>query len=286
MPAQMMLFNHHTHSHFCDGTSEPEVYVKEALKLGFASLGFSSHAPVPFENTFALSDDRRNDYMNRIRELQDIYENTIEIYLALEIDYIPNITRDFSFYRKEMGLDYVIGGVHLVKKEDTGEGLWFIDGPKKESYDDGLQKLFHNDIKAGVSAYYHTVCEMVSIQKPDIIAHLDKIKMHNQNRYFTEDEKWYNDLVDETLAVIAESDCVVEINTRGIYKKRCPDLFPSLSILKKLNKLQVPITISSDAHAPEELNLGMDIARKTAREAGYKEVFRFSHGLWWPEDIA
>lgn len=281
----MIKYNHHTHSHFCDGTSDPEIYVKEAIKLGFASLGFSSHAPVPFENNFALSDDRRDDYMNRIRELQKKYEDQIEIYLSLEIDYIPDITRDFSFYRKEMRLDYTIGGIHLIKKEDISEGLWFIDGPKSERYDEGLQKLFHNDIKEGVAAYYHTVNEMVTTQKPDIVAHLDKIKMHNQNRYFTEDEKWYTDLVDETLAVIAESGCIVEINTRGIYKKRCPDLFPSLPILKKLYKLQVPITISSDAHAPEELGLGLDIAQKTAREAGYRETFRFSQGLWWSEEI-
>lgn len=285
MPVRMILFNHHTHSSFCDGTSDPEVYIKEALKLGFASLGFSSHAPVPFENTFALPDDRCNDYKNRIRELQKKYEDQIEIYLALEIDYIPNVTRDFSFYRKEMGLDYTIGGVHLIKKENSNEGLWFIDGPRTASYDEGLQTLFHNDIKAGVKAYYHTICEMATTQQPDIIAHFDKIKMHNQNRYFTEDEKWYTDLVDETLAVIAEAGCIVEINTRGIYKKRCPDLFPSLSILKKLHKLHVPITISTDTHAPEELILGMDLARKAALQAGYKEIFRFSQGLWWPEEI-
>lgn len=285
MPAQMILFNHHTHSNFCDGTSDPEVYIKEAIKLGFTSLGFSSHAPVPFKNSFALHDDQCHDYVNRIRELQKKYEDQIEISLALEIDYIPKITQDFSFFRKEMDLDYTIGGVHLVKKEGTDEGLWFIDGPKIESYDDGLQKLFHNNIKTGVKAYYHTICEMVTTQNPDIIAHFDKIKMHNQNRYFTEDEKWYIDLVDEALAVIAEAGCIVEINTRGIYKKRCPDLFPSLSILKKLHKLNIPITISTDTHAPEELMLGIDIARKTALQAGYKEIFHFSHGLWWSEEI-
>ena len=285
MHVHMILYNHHTHSHFCDGVLDPEAYVKEALQLGFSSLGFSSHAPVPFENNFALHDDRRDDYKNRIRELQLKYEDQIEIYLALEIDYIPNITRDFSFYNRELELDYTIGGIHLVKKEGEKDGLWFIDGPKAERYDEGLAKVFNNDIKAGVTAYYHTICEMVTKQQPDIVAHFDKIKMHNQNRYFTEDEKWYIDLVDEALDVIATAGSIVEINTRGIYKKRCPDLFPSLPILKKLYNLNIPITISSDAHAPEELALGMDIAIKTAREAGYKETYRFSQGLWWTEEL-
>ena len=43
---------------------------------------------------------------------------------------------------------------------------------------------------------------MMLTQKPDIIGHFDKIKMHNQDRYFSEDEPWYRDLVMELLDTI------------------------------------------------------------------------------------
>jgi histidinol-phosphatase (PHP family) len=281
---KMKRFNHHTHSYFCDGSSAPEEYVAEALSLGFSMLGFSSHAPVPFKNTFALKEERLHEYGQAIRALQQKYKGQIEIYLGLEIDFIPGITRDFDFFRKELGLDFVIGGVHLVRKED--EGLWFIDGPHFETYDSGLKEVFHDDIRLGVKTYYESLCKMITTQKPEIVAHIDKIKMHNGGRFFTEDEAWYVALVDETLEVIAESGCIVEINSRGIYKKRCPDLFPSLDILKKLNQLKVPITFSTDAHIPGELNMGMDIIVSTALEAGYKEVCCLTNGKWEAVEIS
>jgi histidinol-phosphatase (PHP family) len=277
---KMKKFNHHTHSYFCDGSSAPEEYAEEAIRLGFDTLGFSSHAPVPFDNTFALNEERRPEYQKAIRELQKQYVDRLEIFMGLEIDFIPGLTRDFELYRQDMGLDFVIGGIHLVKNDSESDRLWFIDGPNYEKYDLGLKEIFHGDIRKGVKAYYQTVCEMIVLQKPDIVAHIDKIKMHNGGRFFKEDEPWYVAMVDETLEVIANSGCIVEINSRGIYKKRCPDLFPSLAILKKLHQLKVPVTFSTDAHLPSELNLSMDLIVSTALEAGYKVVSCMSNGQW------
>ena len=277
-PRKMKRFNHHTHSYFCDGSSEPEEYVTEALRLEFSTLGFSSHAPVPFPNTFALKEERRPEYQHAIRDLQQKYADQLEIYLGLEIDFIPGLSRDFDFFRKDMGLDFVIGGVHLVKSEEAE--LWFIDGPSFEKYDSGLEDVFHGDIRKGVKAYYQSVCDMITLQKPDIVAHMDKIKMHNGGRFFKEDEPWYVAMVDEAIEVIAQSGCIVEINSRGIYKKRCPDLFPSLAILKKLRRLKVSVTFSSDAHVPSELNIGLELCAATALEAGYNEVCCMSNGKW------
>ena len=179
----MNLFNLHTHSYFCDGKEEPEEYVKQAIELGFHTLGFSSHAPVPFENNFSLKEEKMEEYFSTIRTLGEKYKDKINILLSLEIDYIPGITRRFSEFSKAGNLDYTIGGVHLVRNNEI-EKLWFIDGSKQETYDDGLQKLFKGHIRNGVEAYYNQIIEMVATQKPDIIAHLDKIKMHNKNRYF------------------------------------------------------------------------------------------------------
>ena len=86
---KMKRFNHHTHSYFCDGSSVPEEYAEEAIRLGFDTLGFSSHAPVPFDNTFALKEERRPEYQKAIRELQKRYADRLEIYMGLEIDFIP-----------------------------------------------------------------------------------------------------------------------------------------------------------------------------------------------------
>jgi histidinol-phosphatase (PHP family) len=271
----MDLFNLHTHSHFCDGKEEPEAYVKQAIGLGFHTLGFSSHAPVPFENSFSLKEEKMDKYFSAIRELEDKYKGKINILLSMEIDFIPGITRDFSEFSKAGNLNYTIGGVHLVRNKEK-ENLWFIDGSKQETYDDGLQKLFKGHIRKGVETYYGQICEMVATQKPDIIAHLDKIKMHNKNRYFSEEESWYKDLVWKTIKFIAgESNCIVEVNTRGLYKSRTDTFFPSPFILEQIHHLKIPITMSSDAHQPQELDGYYGEALKSLKEIGFTELLYF-----------
>ena len=279
----MQLFNFHTHTNFCDGNSEPETYVKKALDSGFKKLGFSGHAPVPFKNSFAIKEDNLENYFIKIRELKEKYINQIDIYLALEIDYIPGLTKDFIDFRKQGKLDYTIGSIHLVTNIKTKK-LWFIDGAKIEEYDEGLQRAFDNNIKEGVTAFYHQTNEMLLNQNPDIIGHFDKIKMNNRNRYFLQNEKWYQQLISETLAIIKEKETIVEVNTRGLYKKRSDELFPGTDVLKQILKMEIPITVSSDAHKPEELSLLLNETNLTLKEIGFKTL-RVFNGKYWEDEL-
>ena len=288
-----MLFNLHTHTRFSDGSSEPEAYISEALKQGFSTLGFSDHSPVPFENSFAIREEQLQEYVDAILSLKTTSPPTppllkerglvkgLTILLALEVDYIPGLTRDIDYYRAMNCFDYFIGSVHLVKNEDTS-GLWFIDGPDITIYDKGLEEAFNGDIRKAVTAYYQQVNRMILTQKPDIIGHLDKVKMYNRGRYFSESERWYENLVDETLHLILEKEIVAEVNTRGLYKQRSDTLFPGIEILKKMKILGIPVTISSDAHKPHELSLLYQETAETLKEIGFSHIaLKVSNG--WEE---
>lgn len=276
----MMKFsNYHTHTFFCDGSSHPELYVKKAIELGIVNLGFSSHAPLPLKNGFSLNIENIDEYIKTIKTLKDKYSGKINIFIALEADYIPNTSYDFSLFKNKFNFDYLIGSVHLVKNLNNNK-LWFIDGPEIEQYDKGLEKVFDNNIKNGVTAYYKQIQEMIITQKPDIIGHLDKIKMNNKNRFFKENEKWYIELVEETLELILQSGSIVEVNTRGIYKKRTDDFFPSIEILKKIKNLNIPIVINSDAHHPNELGEKIPEAYKAVKEIGFKKIMEFNNSKW------
>jgi histidinol-phosphatase (PHP family) len=279
-----MNFNLHTPTLFCDGKADPEAYVKKALELGFHTLGFSGHAPVPFENNFSIKEEEFDNYISTINSLKEKHKGQINIFLALEIDFIPGITKSFSEFKKQGNLDYTIGGVHLVRNKDK-QGLWFIDGPKYETYDEGLQKLFNGNIRKGVEAYYEQVREMTITQKPDIIAHFDKIKMHNKNRYFSEEESWYKDLVWKSLKTILDAGSIVEVNTRGLYKKRSDTTFPGPAILEQIHHLKIPITLSSDAHQPEELDGYYKETIGLLKDIGFKDLMCFSADGWKTEGI-
>jgi histidinol-phosphatase (PHP family) len=63
------------------------------------------------------------------------------------------------------------------------------------------------------------------------------------------------------------------VNTRGIYKNRSETLFPGPEVLKKIRLRNIPVTITSDAHKPQELSLGFEEARKVLIELGFKSTW-------------
>ncbi len=272
----MQLFNLHTHSNFSDGKANAEDVVIEAVNQGLKVLGFSDHSPVPFENTFAIKNENVNNYISTIKSLKEKYQDKIDIYCSMEMDFIPGIIKDFKKTKEELGLDYMIGSVHLVG--NNIEKLWFIDGSKVETYDEGLNNYFNGDIKKGVKTFFYQYNEMIETEVFDIVGHLDKIKMHNRNRYFLEEDKWYRDLLMETLTLIKEKSLIVEVNTRGIYKKRSSDFYPSTWILPIMREMNIPVVISSDAHLPNELTLCFKEAEDALKAAGYKETMCFQNG--------
>ncbi|MBP5340851.1 MAG: histidinol-phosphatase [Bacteroidales bacterium] len=251
-----MLSNFHTHSHYCDGQGELRDYVELAVANGFDALGFSGHGPVPFENKFSIKDDQYLNYCNEVRALKEEYKDRIDISLGLEIDYIPGMLEDFAQLIEKGGLEYVIGSVHLIPANDRPQSvtdLWFIDGPRQETYDNGLRILFGGDIRRGVKAYFRQQNEMIVRNHPTIVGHPDKVAMHNRGRYFSEEEPWYLNLAMETLSLIHEQGLICELNTRGIYKGRHPDYYPSRQLIKAMEQWRIPLLVSTDAHSPEDL---------------------------------
>lgn len=278
----MQQQNLHTHTWFSDGSDAPESYIREAYAAGMTSVGFSDHSPLPFENSFALREERVEDYCREVGLLKSELQqegSPMEVFLGMEVDFIPGYGRSFAWFRENYELDYLIGSVHLVRNGQPDD-LWFIDGPDPATYDEGLNRLFGGDIRKGVAAYYRQINEMLTTQRMEIAGHLDKIRMHNRDRLFREDEAWYEALTVETLELVKHAGVVVEVNTRGIYKKRSDTTFPSPALLKKINALRIPVTISSDAHRPEEIGNLFGEAEQMLRSCGFREIATLTTSGW------
>ena len=244
-------------------------------------MGFSGHSPLPFENTYSITD--YEGYCNEVRALKEEYRDRIKIYLGLEIDYVPGMLEDFTPLIEQGGLEYTIGSVHLIPAPFTShlspltsDDLWMIDGSRYQTYDEGLMKHFGGDIRRGVRAYFHQENAMLERNRPTIVGHPDKIVMHNRDRYFTEDEPWYRDLALETIHLIHDLGLICEINTRGIYKGRHADYYPGKWLIHEMKALHIPVIVSTDAHAPEDL-LRTEGAYEYLEEIGYPEVIKSWH---------
>lgn len=279
----MQRFNLHTHSIYSDGKSQPREIVEEAVRQGLHTLGFSEHSPLPFDNTFSVKSEKMPDYVAAIHQLREEFRDKVDIYCALEADYITGTSEPFAVTKERYRLDYVIGGVHLVGQSANPDEIWFIDGSRYEVYDEGLQKFFDGDIRRAVRRFYEQSNEMIEREQFDVIAHFDKIKMHNRDRYFHEGESWYRRLALETLDLIREKGLVMEINTRGIYKRRYNGYYPSPWLMEEAYKMGIPAVISADAHHYSEISLEFAGAEEALKKAGYTAVVCWKDGSWREE---
>lgn len=271
-----MISNFHTHCHFCHGKGHPEEYIEQALEKEFSALGFSCHAPVPFFSDWNMSIGNAEKYVHTINTLKNKYKNRIQIYNGMEIDYLKGDTSDIF---KKYDLDYKIGSVHFVngatRKEYHG-----VDSSPKE-FEKILNKYFGSDIKKLVFQYYDCVLEMLKYNKIDMLGHLDLIKKNNTNgKYFSQTDKWYVNLLKEVVENISKYDVIVEVNTGGISRGYIDETYPSQWIIKECRDWNIPITISSDAHAPHNVDFYFEEAKLVVQSAGYDEIWEINNGMW------
>jgi histidinol-phosphatase (PHP family) len=272
-----MWLNFHTHSNYCDGKSSVQEIVEKARSLKVGVLGFSSHAPLPFECAWCM---RKENYSNYIKEIATTkqYNSDLNIYAGLEVDYIPRVTGPDNFSKE---LDYTIGSIHFVEKFNGGQ-RWEIDGPH-QSFLEGLEAIFRNNFKDAAVRYFEITREMVENETPSVVGHLDKIKIQNiGDKFFSEDESWYREQIDKTLHSIQAAECVIEVNTRGLYKKKSKTTYPSPWILERILEKEIPITLSSDAHHVNDLVSYFPETAMELRKIGFREIHILQEGQWRP----
>jgi len=137
-----------------------------------------------------------------------------------------------------------------------------------------------------VHKYFEYTRQLVKEMKPPIIGHLDKIKMQYRKDCFIPDtDPVYRKELMFTLEEIASAGCIVEINTRGVYKRNEPDFYPSEWVLKEMCHLNIPVIVNSDAHRPHEVSLLHHKAIAQLQKAGYKKIKYLSDKNWHNSDI-
>jgi len=267
----------HTHTIYCDGKQDMETLIISAINQNVKQIGISSHAPIKIPNNWSMDIKMMDKYRSEITKLKAIYKNQIDIFASLEIDYIPGMSYPFDYFKKQLKLDYTIGSIHLVKPQKKNQ-LWFIDGDKQTSIDNMLN-LFDGEARQAVQCFYKQSREMIRSQKPDIIGHLDKVIM-NTAHLIDVNDNWYQKEIENTLWEIKKHNVIVEANTRGLYKGKWKDTFPSAKILKLCYEMDIPVLISSDAHHSKELLLHYPQTLAKLKQIGFKYIQGRNNSEW------
>jgi histidinol-phosphatase (PHP family) len=221
---------------------------------------------------------RLDAYLHEIRQQKMRLSETLELYAGLEIDFVSGKIGPADFASE---LDYTIGSIHIAGQL-ADQTPWEVD-MSTELFKRGVTELFGGSFPRAVTHYYTATMEMLTTSTPTILGHLDKIKIHNkENVLFDEGSSWYRDAVIGTLEITAKKDVILEVNTRGLYQKKTTDTYPAAWVLQAAFERNIPIVLSSDAHAVADIHQHFPATAQFLRGLGYRELMTLREGIWIP----
>lgn len=204
-------------------------------------LGFAEHDEYLYGLDFRVFEE-----LNRL--------SPIEIKKGLEVSFRPERCDLKAIASRPW--DYLIASVHDI-------GPWGFDRPGGEVFyaDWDIDELYFT--------YFDLVARAASTGFFQIIGHLDLIKLygHRPRRPVVE-------LAEPALRVIAQAGVAVEVNTAGLYKP-VEEIYPSVELLQRCFELNIPVTVSSDAHRPEEVGRSRGKAVHLLKRIGYTRMVTF-----------
>ena len=241
----------HTHTQFCDGKSAMSEIARRARELGFLSLGFSPHSPLPYDNDWSMRDSDYPAFFAEISSLKKLYAGKTEIFSGVEWDAdTPSVPE---------GFDYVIGAVHSLVKN----GVRF-----SVDYEKSLLRSVTNDLYGGsfldlCADYFDAVAKAALRPRVDVVAHFDLVTKYNRTGEFVnENDPAYLALAEKALDFIfaRRSDLYFEINTGVIARAGKPFPYPSPAILRMMRDRGARFILSCDCHRVAQLGVGYDVA--------------------------
>lgn len=264
----MLKWDGHTHTRFCYHGSEAkqELYIDRAIELGFQRYTMSEHPPLPqglvpdsrLWKELAMPGEELPEYMAYAKAMKQRYEDTIEIAVGLELDYLPE-QHDFTehivdTWHKE--LEDVVYSVHYLPG---------IGGTRCIDYTP-------DDFREHLLAYYGTMDNVVNEYYNHVEAAIEKaarLPMRKRLGHINLIEKFQRVLpdIDESLIrrrlegmlpLLVKAKVGIDVNTAGIRVATCGKPYVPEWFVSECRKLDIPCVFGSDAHKPEHVGFGYE----------------------------
>lgn len=250
-----MRIDYHMHTPLTDGTGEPREYVRVALERGLAEIGFSDHAPLADRDTdWTMKKTDLPRYIASIEAVQREFPQ-LPVRIGLEVDWIPGCEAWVHELAATYRWDYFLGSVHYL-----GDGF-----PVDRSAEDWRGQ----DVEARWREYFALWEQAASSGLFDSLAHPDLPK-----KFGFRPAGELAALYSKALQKAAVSGVAIEISTAGL-RKPCREIYPSEEFLRIARMYDVPATLGSDAHIPDDVGNDFDKGVALARRCGYEQVCRF-----------
>lgn len=202
-------------------------------------------------------------YMKALPEVAAEYEGRLNVVRGFECEVVPDrsyIDRTQAYRSQTIPdqdgaplFDYFVGSVHFV-----GE-IPIDDEPKR--WAEAAEA--HGGPESLAVAYYATIGRMVEALQPDVIGHLDLIKL-NVSR------AGYDPAAITTARVMAAAEIsleairacngILDLNTAG-WRKDLPEPYPAPWVVNLATAMGVPFCFGDDSHRPSQVGYCIERAR-------------------------
>lgn len=213
---------------------ETRAYFEKAIDLNLETdLGQKQHHWLNRVMT-----ENMQDFITAIQDAKVRWQQQgVTLLLGIEADYFVGQEQELAQLLALGDWDFVIGSVHFI------DG-WGFDNPD-------VSTLFLTyDLKELYAKFFETIEQLVDSKLFDIVAHIDNLKVFN---YRVEDEEFNTYWYDRLAKKLKQANIATEINSGLRYRYPVAESCPSPAFLNNLTKSQISITLSSDAHFPDDL---------------------------------
>ncbi|MGQ9879251.1 MAG: histidinol-phosphatase [Armatimonadota bacterium] len=259
---------------YCDHAySSLQEMLESAVKAGYRTFGVTEHAPrveprFLYRNEIALGWDvntlvmQFDHYARRLPLLAESFADRIELLRGFEIEVVPasSYVSLMWEYRARYGFEYIVGSVHYVDEIS-------IDG-ELEDFQRAMAAFGGSEPLA--VRYYQTVAQMVQSLQPEVVAHLDLIRLHG-HRFGSVETPAIRRAAAEALEAVREAGGILEVNTAG-YRKGLGEPYPASWLVQMANRMGIPFCFGDDSHHVEHVGYGIERAREYLLANGVRTV--------------
>ncbi|WP_156291959.1 histidinol phosphate phosphatase domain-containing protein [Oceanobacillus salinisoli] len=260
-----------------------DLYLQRAKQLGLKEVGIVDHL-YRFQDTMDyykkhihLEGDKFGDmqqkWLNQVAVIPSIEQfiesiqsqkekwekHGVTLKLGIEADFFPNGEEELERLIENKPWDYVIGSVHFV------DG-WGFDNPEAAYLFEEGNLL---DLYKTHTSY---VCQAIESGLFDILAHLDNLKVFS----YRPDEGVLKDSYEMVASMLKKHDTASEVNTGLSYRYPIKEACPSSTYLQTLANYEIPMTLSSDSHYPDDLGTNLDQAANMLKKYSYENIVGFT----------